>query len=329
MLCRSFGFWSSLPLQTDDAAPATRSHTSCARRTSRHIALIQKNGCGERARLVPDTGSQIRARALEPSPNKASSTRYRNRSLNTPKPSRSRMADTAPAAVEAPAVARAGGVPRLNGGTASRDAATAGGRARGAAAAVLLRRRPEPAQSLLRRCRCTPRTTDITAARRSCTGYAPTLLPPAGDAPQRTRRRRRGLRAGGAAAAGATATTATQIQLTRTATCRRARARGDAGLLGGRLPSLGVATGIKEPAQQWVTPAAPVTAQTIGQEPPAAVAAAQAAPAVSEPPKPPPPPHKPKDAAASAASAPGSSPAKKWVLFDRTRAATFLCTRRT
>ena len=52
-------------------------------------------------------------------------------------------------------------------------------------------------------------------------------------------------------------------------------------------PSLGVATGIKEQAQQWVTPPA-APAQTI--EPPAAV---QAAPA--EPPKPPPPAHKPKD----------------------------------
>ena len=126
-------------------------------------------------------------------------------------------------------------------------------------------------------------------------GYAPTLLPPAGDAPQRTRRRRRGSARGrrGGRRDGDNGDAAAADE-NGDASPRAAPAETPA-FSAADFPSLGVATGIKEPAQQWVTPAAPVTAQTLGQEPPAAVAAAQAAPAVSEPPKPPPPPHKPKD----------------------------------
>ena len=126
-------------------------------------------------------------------------------------------------------------------------------------------------------------------------GYAPTLLPPAGDAPQRTRRRRRGSARGrrGGRRDGDNGD-ANPTDENGDASPRAAPAETPA-FSAADFPSLGVATGIKEPAQQWVTPAAPVPAQTLGQEPPAAVAAAQAAPAVSEPPKPPPPPHKPKD----------------------------------
>ena len=126
--------------------------------------------------------------------------------------------------------------------------------------------------------------------------YAPTLLPPAGDAPQRTRRRRARVRARarrGGRRDGDNGD-ANPADENGDASPRAAPAETPA-FSAADFPSLGVATGIKEPAQQWVTPAAPVTAQTLGQEPPAAVAAAQAAPAVSEQPKPPPPPHKPKD----------------------------------
>ena len=124
-------------------------------------------------------------------------------------------------------------------------------------------------------------------------GYAPTLLPPAGDAPQRTRRRRRGSARGrrGGRRDGDNGDAAAADE-NGDASPRAAPAETPA-FSAADFPSLGVATGIKEQAQQWVTPAAPVTAQTIGQEPPAAVAAA---PASTEPIKtPPPPPHKPKD----------------------------------
>jgi cold shock CspA family protein len=124
-------------------------------------------------------------------------------------------------------------------------------------------------------------------------GYAPTLLPPAGDAPQRTRRRRRGSARGrrGGRRDGDNGD-ANPTDENGDASPRAAPAETPA-FSAADFPSLGVATGIKEPAQQWVTPAAPVPAQTLGQEPPAAVAAA---PAATEPIKtPPPPPHKPKD----------------------------------
>ena len=119
-------------------------------------------------------------------------------------------------------------------------------------------------------------------------GYAPTLLPPAGDAPQRTRRRRRGSARGrrGGRRDGDNGD-ANPTDENGDASPRAAPAETPA-FSAADFPSLGVATGIKEQAQQWVTPAA-APAQTI--EPPAAVTAT----APAEPPKPPPPAHKPKD----------------------------------
>ena len=92
-------------------------------------------------------------------------------------------------------------------------------------------------------------------------GYAPTLLPPAGDAPQRTRRRRRGSARGrrGGRRDGDNGDAAAADE-NGDASPRAAPAETPA-FSAADFPSLGVATGIKEPAQQWVTPAAPVTAQ--------------------------------------------------------------------